>query len=54
MILSLDRYSEKARDKYPVVKKKIIELIEAPSPKKSFSLNSKLFEIFPMKKTVSE
>jgi|TARA_B100000686_G_scaffold18526_1_gene17153 hypothetical protein len=54
MIFSFDRYSEKTRDKYPVVKKKIIELIEAPIPKKSFSSNSKFFEIFPMKKTVSE
>ena len=54
MILLFERYLEKSRDKYPVVKKKIIELIEAPSPKKIFSSNSKCLDIFPIKKTVSE
>ena len=52
--LLLFKYLDKNLDKYPNVKKNIIEEKVAPNPKDIFWLIKKLFEKFPKKNTVSE
>tara|TARA_A100001015_G_C14584845_1_gene554315 strand:+ start:455 stop:646 length:192 start_codon:yes stop_codon:yes gene_type:complete len=53
-IFVLFRYLEKYFDKYPIIKKKINELREAPIPKLNFCEIRKFFDIFPKTNTVSE
>ena len=53
-ILSLLEYWDKHWDKYPIIKKKTKDAIEAPTPNNIFWLRIKFFEKLPKKNTVSE
>ena len=53
-ILTSIKYLDNNFDEYPKVKKKISDEIEAPTPNKILSFNSKFLEKFPKKNTVSE